>query len=109
MKTAAAAMLCAAAFAAPAPASDPRSVIFDQPAATSSIDTIIVESGRDPEDRVKRAKPPLQRFRETLESGAKPSGLAALDRGQELPPGFDRYTPHAAVTAFRAGSRGLDY
>lgn len=92
-----------------ATASDPRSVIFSKPIVESQLDTIVIESARDPDHRPKKTKPPMQRFREALEGGTKTSGLAAFDHAGELPTGFDQFTPHGATTAFRAGANGLDY
>lgn len=83
-----------------------RSVVFEKPVPSLELETMIIEDRRDAWDRKTPIKPPLQRFREALEAPARPFGLAALDRRQALPSGFDRYTPHGAITIFRAGSEG---
>lgn len=91
-------------------AGDPAlSLVLQKPVKPVALDTIVIESQRDPEDRRKRVKPPAQRFREALAASPRRSGVAQLDDGKPLPPGFQRYTPHGAVTAFRAGSEGPGY
>lgn len=100
------------AFAVALPATaagDARSVIFQMPPTEASLEAMVIESSRDPEDRKKRVKPPAQRFREALEAQPRSSGLAAFEPGQAMPQGFDKYTPHGAVTAFRAGSGGFEH
>lgn len=101
-----------------------RSVIF-QTAPIETLDALVVEDQRESMDRKKRAKPPSQRFRESLAQTAAPAGVEKRPDGSEclrsnegarpyclppaarLAPEFSRFAPYGAMTAFRSGAAGF--
>lgn len=107
--------------------SSAESVVFGRPPAEESLDVIIVEGRRDPDDRRPKSRSAREVFRQAIEGSDKPLGLSRLEDGSECfrasrgghamclksgndaPAAMDRLSPYGAVTQFQAGSAGFGH